>query len=57
MRSNGEDDEVWLNRHLAEDTPASVEDQAAWLEEAGFADVGCHWRYMNFAIFGGRKPG
>lgn len=56
MRSQGEDDEVWLARHLKEDRPASVESQTAWLEEAGFTDVACHWRYLNFAVFGGRKP-
>ncbi|MDV2504345.1 MAG: class I SAM-dependent methyltransferase [bacterium] len=56
MSSEGEDPEVWFARHLEYDIPASVEDQTAWLREAGFADVGCHWRYLNFAIFGGRKP-
>lgn len=56
MRSTGEDDEVWLARHLKEDKPASVESQTAWLSEAGFTDVACHWRYLNFAVFGGRKP-
>jgi tRNA (cmo5U34)-methyltransferase len=56
MASSGEDDERWYSKYLNEDKPASVEDQVAWLREAGFADVGCHWRHLNFAIFGGRKP-
>jgi tRNA (cmo5U34)-methyltransferase len=43
-------------KYLEEDRPGSVEDQTQWLAEAGFEDVGCHWRYLNFAIIGGRKP-
>jgi tRNA (cmo5U34)-methyltransferase len=57
MRANGEDDSYWFAKYLEEDIPASVEDQTQWLIEAGFEDVGCHWRYLNFAIFGGIKPG
>jgi len=56
IRSNGEDDDKWFQNYLAEDIPASVRDQLDWLTDAGFADVGCHWKYLNFAIFGGRKP-
>lgn len=56
IRSNGEDDEMWFNKYIEEDIPASVGDQLDWLKEAGFVDVGCHWRYINFAIFGGTKP-
>ncbi|MFB8788088.1 MAG: methyltransferase domain-containing protein [Potamolinea sp.] len=57
MRSNGEDDEKFFAGYLAQDQPSSVEDQTQWLREAGFEDVGCHWQYFNFAIFGGCKPG
>lgn len=57
MRSNGEDDEKFFASYLAQDKPSSVEDQIQWLREAGFEDVGCHWKYFNFAIFGGCKPG
>lgn len=56
IRSNGEDDEKWFNKYLREDIPATVEVQTDWLREIGFIDVGCHWRYFNFAIFGGKKP-
>lgn len=55
IRSNGEDDEIWYNKHLDEDFPATVADQLCWLKEAGFIDFGCYWRYFNFAIFGGSK--
>ncbi|AGL01222.1 class I SAM-dependent methyltransferase [Desulfoscipio gibsoniae] len=56
IRSNGEDDEKWFNRYLDEDIPAPVEVQTNWLKEIGFIHVGYHWRYFNFAIFGGTKP-
>ena len=56
MRSNGEDDSAWFEKYLNEDIPATVEDQTIWLRNAGFIDVACHWRYFNFAIFGGRRP-
>ncbi|MBD2039175.1 class I SAM-dependent methyltransferase [Microcoleus sp. FACHB-672] len=55
MKANGEDDEKWFQNYLKEDRPSSVEDQLQWLKSAGFEEVGCHWRYLNFAIFGGRK--
>jgi tRNA (cmo5U34)-methyltransferase len=56
VRANGQTDETWFQKYVAEDLPASVEDQLAWLQRAGFTDVGCHWRYISFAIFGGSKP-
>ncbi|WNN89454.1 class I SAM-dependent methyltransferase [Gloeocapsopsis dulcis] len=55
MKNNGEDDTHWFSKYLEEDLPASVEEQLMWLSNVGFADVGCHWRYLNFAIFSGKK--
>lgn len=54
--ASGENDTDWFRKYRDEDLPASVEDQTAWLREIGFAEVACHWRYLNFAIFGGSKP-
>ena len=56
ITSNGEDSDRWFKNYLEQDIPASVEEQIKWLKETGFVDVSCHWRYLNFAIFGGRKP-
>jgi tRNA (cmo5U34)-methyltransferase len=56
MKANGEDDAAWFQKYLEEDIPSSVEEQTKWLAEAGFADAGCHWRYLNYAIFGGVIP-
>lgn len=56
VRSCGADDAAMLERYQAEDIPAPVADHLAWLQEAGFVEVGCHWQYLNFAIFGGQKP-
>jgi tRNA (cmo5U34)-methyltransferase len=55
IRSMGEDDAACMERYLAEDVPATVEDQLEWLRKAGFVDVGCHWQRINYAIFGGNK--
>ena len=35
----------------------SVDEQCAWLREAGLVDVDCFFRYFELAVFGGRKPG
>jgi len=53
---DGELDDTWFRKYFDEDKPAAVEEQLAWPRDAGFADVGCHWQYLNFAIFGGRRP-
>jgi tRNA (cmo5U34)-methyltransferase len=55
IRAQGEDGALWGNKFQAKDLPTTVEDQAKGLLEAGFIDVGCHWRYLNFAITGGRR--
>ena len=37
------------------DRPAPLKAQLRWLEQAGFVDVDCFWKYACFAIFGGFK--
>jgi len=34
-----------------------VETQLGWLREIGFADVDCHWKWLELALFGGVKRG
>jgi len=55
IKANREDDAAWFQKYQEEDIPSSVEEQTRWLSEAGFADTACHWRHLNFAIFGGVK--
>lgn len=55
LARQGLDDIYFLEQHMKTDIPASVENQLNWLQKVGFQDVGCHWRHLNFAIFGGRK--
>lgn len=35
---------------------APVDEQCAWLVDAGFDDVDCYFKYFELAVFGGRKP-
>ncbi|MGD0788451.1 MAG: methyltransferase domain-containing protein [Terracidiphilus sp.] len=46
----------WIPNYEAEDHPAKLTEQLAWLAEAGFTDVDVLWKYYNFAVYGGRKP-
>jgi len=44
------EDEDPSNKLLALDT------QLSWLREIGFSDVDCHWKWLELALFSGRKP-
>lgn len=55
MQSQGEDPELWYHKHLAKDHPPTLRDHFAWLRQAGFVKVACHWRLYNFAITAARK--
>jgi tRNA (cmo5U34)-methyltransferase len=33
----------------------SVETQIEWLREIGFANVGCHWKWLELALIGGTR--
>ena len=37
------------------DKPALLDDQLTWLREAGFEEVDCYYKYLMFAVYGGRK--
>lgn len=38
-----------------QDINARMEDQLRWMDQAGFADVDCMFKYFDFAVFYGRK--
>lgn len=38
------------------DNPARLDDHLAWLREAGFAAVDCHWKHFCYAVYGGLVP-
>lgn len=54
--STAEIEATWIPKYEAEDRPAILMDQMAWLSEIGFASVDVVWKYYNFAVYGGRKP-
>ncbi|MBN1889986.1 MAG: class I SAM-dependent methyltransferase [Thermoflexales bacterium] len=59
MRQKVSDEEIetkWLPKYRAEDRPARLSDQLAWLAETGFAGVDVVWKYYNYAVYGGNKP-
>jgi tRNA (cmo5U34)-methyltransferase len=51
-RSAGSDDAEWQAavERMSHDQLASVEDQLAWLREAGFSDVDCLFKQYRFAV-------
>lgn len=34
----------------------ALETQLSWLREIGYTDVDCHWKWLELALFAGRKP-
>lgn len=56
--SGGKTKEQMLREHEATkaaegDNPALLTDLLGWAEAAGFRDVGCHWQYYCYAVYGG----
>jgi tRNA (cmo5U34)-methyltransferase len=41
---------------MSHDKCATVADQIAWLERAGYEDAECFFRSFRFAVFGGWRP-
>jgi tRNA (cmo5U34)-methyltransferase len=58
VRRTSSDEEIedkWIAKYQAEDHPAKLFDQLAWLKGIGFADVDVIWKRYNFAVYGGTK--
>jgi tRNA (cmo5U34)-methyltransferase len=55
-RGVGEEDLAAALVRMGEDKPSTLEEQTAWLEEAGFWQVDCPYKNYSFAVYGGRKP-
>jgi tRNA (cmo5U34)-methyltransferase len=59
MREHGWSDEEIRKRYIEHrklEIPIPMEMQLKWLRGLGFSDVECFWKYLNLAVFGGRKP-
>ena len=48
-------DRKWIPKYDAEDRPAKLLDQLAWLTEIGFVQVDAICKFYNFAVYGGAK--
>jgi tRNA (cmo5U34)-methyltransferase len=56
MVAQGEDGNSWYKKHVAKDHPVEISSWISTLKRAGFASVGCFFRYLNFAIVGASRP-
>ncbi|MCB2187636.1 MAG: methyltransferase domain-containing protein [Deltaproteobacteria bacterium] len=43
-------------QRLAYDRLAPLADQLAWLRQAGFQEVECHYKHYGFVVYAGRQP-
>ena len=50
IKSSGEDPEFWYLKHMQKDYPVTISEHFAWLKDAGFIKIGCHYRLFNFAV-------
>lgn len=50
-----EDMQANLQRYYREDRPNKLNTELAWLKKAGFKSVDVHFKYYNFAVYGGLK--
>lgn len=58
MRQQGVTEEAiqkQYTEHRKLEMPVPMETQLDWLRQLGFSDVECFWKYLNLAVFGGRK--
>jgi len=58
MRSNGfSDEEIGFHilKFLRDVKPMTVDNQLGLMRKAGFRDVECYFKYLNWAVFGGYK--
>lgn len=49
------DDLASALERMTHDRAATLADQLSWLQVAGFRDVDCWYKYLFFAVYGGRK--
>jgi len=46
-----------IQERMSCDRPATLDNQLMWLRQAGFTDVDCFYKYYNFVVYAGKKPG
>lgn len=58
VRESGiSDGEIAQGRErMKEDKMSLLDDQLTWLEQIGFSEVNCWYKYYNFVVYSGTKP-
>ncbi len=58
IRESGiSDGEIAQGRErMKEDKMSLLDDQLTWLEQTGFSEVNCWYKYYNFVVYSGTKP-
>jgi tRNA (cmo5U34)-methyltransferase len=51
----GEEDLSAALSRMKEDRVSTLEEQRAWLEEAGIREVSCSYKGYSFAVYGGYR--
>jgi tRNA (cmo5U34)-methyltransferase len=46
-----------IYQRMSYDLTSPLEAQLVWLRACGFLDVDCYFKYNNFAVYAGRRPG
>jgi len=50
-----EEERKIIFKRIEYDRPARLEEQLAWLREAGYRDADCFYKLYNFVVYGARK--
>ncbi len=44
-----------IYERMSHDLPATLESQLLWMQQAGFNEVDCCYKYFNFVVYSGKK--
>ncbi len=44
-----------VRKRMTCDLPATLDSQLMWMQQAGFIEVDCYYKYFNFVVYSGKK--